>query len=53
MKQFCEEKNFKVFAIHGRRGIKVGKDYEEAIRIYVEKKDLKFKAGNIMKKYEI
>ena len=56
MKEFCEKKGITVIARHGKRawfGDLVKKDYEEAIKHYLDGTDIKYQAEEIMKKYGV
>ena len=53
LKAFCDKDKLIVTATHGKRKIPVMKDYKDAVDKYVEKSDCKFRADDIMNKYDI
>ena len=54
LKKFCEDHNLPVLAQRGKRpGQIVRMDYVDAVNIYLNNSDVKYKAENIMKEYGV
>ena len=53
IKDFCKLHDLEVKATHGKKGKPVKQDYMDAVNIYVEKEECKYKLDVILKKYGI
>ena len=53
IKDFCKLHDLEVTATHGKKGKPIKQDYMDAVEIYIEKEDCKYKLDVILKKYGI
>ena len=53
IKDFCKLHDLEVFAVHGKKGKPVKQDYMDAVNIYVEQEDCKYKLDVLLESYGI
>ena len=53
IKDFCKLHDLEVSATHGKRGVPIKQDYMDAVNIYIEQTDCKYKLDDFLKRFGI